>query len=52
MFDFKSMVLGVSEPTKRLAAQSTATTLPKQQSNQAFFKENENKYLCKRNLNL
>ena len=47
MFDFKSiMVLGVSEPTKQLAAQSAATTLFKQQSNQAFVKENENKYLC------
>ena len=33
------MCLGVSEPTKRLAAQSTATSLPNGQGNQAFFKK-------------
>ena len=46
------MCLDVSDPTKRLAAQSTVTALPNRQGNQAFVKENENKYLCKRNLNL
>ena len=53
MFDFKSiMSLGVSDPTKQLAVPSTATVLPNRQGNQAFVKENENKYMCKRNLNL
>ena len=37
------MCLGVSEPTKWLAAQSTATALPNRQGNQTFFKENKNK---------
>ena len=46
------MCFGVSEPTKQLAAQSTAIALPNWQDNQAFFKENESKYMCKRNLNL
>ena len=53
MFDFESiMCLGVSDPTKRLAVQSTVTALSNLQGNQAFVKENENKYMCKRNLNL
>ena len=46
------MCLGVSDPTKQLAVQSTVTALPNRQDDQAFVKENENKYMCKRNLNL
>ena len=42
-FGQRALCLGVSEPTKRLAAQSTAYVLRKWQSNQAFVKENENK---------
>ena len=37
------MCLGVSEPTKRLAAQSTAYTLSNRQGEQAFAKESEKK---------
>ena len=50
------MCLGVSKPTKRLTAQSTAYVLCNQQGKQAFVKENEKekkeKYLFKRNLYL
>ena len=53
MFGIKSiMCLSVSDPTKRLAVQSTVAALPNRQGNQVFVKENENKYMCKRNLNL
>ena len=48
----KALCLGVFEPTKQLAAQSTAYALRKRQGKQVFVKENEKKYLCKRNLNL
>ena len=41
----KSIVLGVSEPTNRLGAQSTAYALRNQQRKQAFVKENE-KNIC------
>ena len=37
----KSLYLGVSEPTKRLAAQSTVYALRKWQCKQTFVKENE-----------
>ena len=37
------MFLGVSEPTKRLAAQSKAYALRNRQGKQAFDKENEKK---------
>ena len=47
----KALCVGVSEPTKWLAAQSTAHGLRNQQAKQAFAKENEKHYLCKRNLN-
>ena len=41
-------VIGVSEPIKRLAAQSTAYTLCNHQGKQVFVKENKKqKYLCK-----
>ena len=46
----KALCLGVSEPTKRLAAQNTGYTLRNIQSKQPFIKENEEKYLCKINL--
>ena len=39
----KSLCIGVSEPTKRLAAQSTAYALRNQHSKQAFVKENVKK---------
>ena len=39
----KALCLGVSEPTKWLAAQSTAYTLRNRQDKQAFAKENEKK---------
>ena len=39
----KALCLGVSEPTKRLPAQSTAYVLPNRQGKQAFVKK---KYLC------
>ena len=45
----KALQLGVSEPTKRLAAQSTAYALRNRQIKQAIVKENEKKYLYKRN---
>ena len=56
----KALCLGVSEPTKWLAAQSTAYTLRNRQDKQAFAKENEKKKQKrktknkkkKRNLNL
>ena len=44
----KALCLGVSEPTKRLAAQSTAYTLCNRQDNQTFVKESKKK----KNLNL
>ena len=37
----KSLYLGVSEPTKQLAAQSTAYALRKWQCKQTFVKKNE-----------
>ena len=37
----KALCLGVFEPTKRLAAQSTAYVLRNRQGKQAFLKENE-----------
>ena len=46
----KALCLGVSEPTKQLAAQRTAYVLCNRQGKQALLKENEKKYLCKRNL--
>ena len=48
----KALGLDVSEPTKRLAAQSTAYALRNRQGKQAFVKENEKNYLCKKGLNL
>ena len=39
----KALCLGVSEPTKRLAAQSTAYTLRNRQDKQTFVKENKKK---------
>ena len=39
----KALCLGVSKPTKRLAAQSTAYALRNRQGKQAFVKENEKK---------
>ena len=47
----KSVVFRCLRANKRLAAPSTAYALLKRQGKQAFVKENENKYLCKRNLN-
>ena len=41
----KSLCLGVSEPTKRLAAQSKAYTLCNWKGKQAFVKENDKKNL-------
>ena len=40
----KALCLGASEPTKRLAAQSTAYVLRNRQGKQAFVKENEKIY--------
>ena len=48
----KALCLGVSEPAKWLAAYSTEYALCNRQGRHAFVKENEEKYLCKRNLNL
>ena len=49
----KALCLGVSEPTRRLAAQNTAYALRNRQGKQAFVKENEKKKkMKKRNLNL
>ena len=48
----KSVVFRGSETTKWLAAKSAAYALRNQQSKLAFIRENEKKYLCKRNLNL
>ena len=45
----KALRLGISEPAKRLAAQSTVYTLRNRQCKQAFVKENE-RNICKRNL--
>ena len=39
----KALCLGVSEPTKRLAAQSTAYTLCNRQDKQTFVKESKKK---------
>ena len=39
----KALCLGVSDPTNRLAAQSTAYPLRDRQGKQAFVKENEKK---------
>ena len=39
----KALCLGVSESTKRLAAQSTAYALRNRQGKQAIVKENETK---------
>ena len=44
--------IAFSEPTIRLAAQSTTYALRIQQRKQAFAKEKEEKYLCKKTLNL
>ena len=41
----------VSEPTKRLATESTGYDFRNGQVKHAFVKENENKYLCKKNPN-
>ena len=41
----KALCLGVSEPTNRLAAQSTAYVLRNRQGKQAFVKENVNIYV-------
>ena len=41
----KALCLGVSKPTKRLAAQSTACALRNRQGKLAFVKENE-KNIC------
>ena len=48
----KAFCLGVSEPTNRLTALSTAYTLRNRQGKPVVIKENQKKYLCKRNLNL
>ena len=48
----KSLSLSVSEPTKRLADPSTAYALRNRQGRYAFLKENEKKYLFKRNLDM
>ena len=39
----KSLCLGISEPPKRLPAQSTANSLRNWQGKQVFVKENERK---------
>ena len=53
-FKFSKSVKSIafSEPTIRLAAQSTTYALRIQQRKQAFAKEKEEKYLCKKTLNL
>ena len=43
----KALCLGVSEPTKRLAAQSTADALRNRKRKQAYVKENEKKSVKK-----
>ena len=48
----KELCLNVSEPTGRLAAQGKAYALRNQQGKQAFAKEIEKTYMCKRNINL
>ena len=42
----KASCLGVSEPIKRITAQSTAYHMRNRQGKQAFVKENEKKSLC------
>ena len=41
----KALCLGVSEPTKWLAAQSTVYALSNRHGKQAFVKENEKNYV-------
>ena len=46
----KELRLGVSEPTKRLAAQSKAYAMRNRRGKQAFAKENEKKNVCVREI--